>query len=291
MADATGSMLESWTSGITEFLQRVGAPEPLPAIWKLGVQGGIFMIPIGICSIVVVAFAIERRMALRKSTIIPRRLLQELQQLNQDTNGVDPRLAYDVCRKYKSPLSRIIEAAILKVGRPQSELEKAVEDAVDRESTEMSRNLRPINTCISVAPLLGLLGTVQGMILAFMVISTTTATGAAKGQELAQGIYTALVTTFAGLCVAIPAIMIGNSLEGRIEKLLRSMEDVFNEIIPLFERFEGKWRVIRKSDASGVILKGTSSRAEPVARPIASKSSNVEGLDVPMMIPNVPNKG
>jgi biopolymer transport protein ExbB len=290
MADATGSMLESWTSGITDFLQRVGAPEPLPAIWKLGVQGGIFMIPIGICSIVVVAFAIERRMALRKSTIIPRRLLQELQQLNQDANGVDPRLAYDVCRKYKSPLSRIIEAAILKVGRPQAELEKAVEDAVDRESAELSRNLRPINTCISVAPLLGLLGTVQGMILAFMVISTTTATGAAKGQELAQGIYTALVTTFAGLCVAIPAIMIGNSLEGRIETLLRSMEDVFNEIIPLFERFEGKWRVMRKSDASGVILKGTSNRAEPIARPIASKGSSSDGLDVPMMIPNVPKK-
>lgn len=290
MADATGSMLESWTSGITDFLQRVGAPEPLPAIWKLGVQGGIFMIPIGICSIVVVAFAIERRMALRKSNIIPRRLLQELQQLNQDANGVDPRLAYDVCRKYKSPLSRIIEAAILKVGRPQAELEKAVEDAVDRESAELSRNLRPINTCISVAPLLGLLGTVQGMILAFMVISTTTATGAAKGQELAQGIYTALVTTFAGLCVAIPAIMIGNSLEGRIEKLLRSMEDVFNEIIPLFERFEGKWRVIRKSDASGVILKGTSNRAEPIARPIASKGASSDGLDVPMMIPNVPKK-
>ncbi len=101
MADATGSMLDSWTSGVSDFLQRVGAPEPLPAIWKLAVQGGIFMIPIGICSIVVVAFAIERRMALRKSSIIPRRLLQDLQKLNQESNGIDPRQAYDVCRKYR----------------------------------------------------------------------------------------------------------------------------------------------------------------------------------------------
>lgn len=290
MADASGSMLVSWTSGVTDFLQRVGAPEPLPAIWKLAVQGGIFMIPIGICSIVVVAFAIERRMALRKSNIIPRRLLLELQKLNQESNGIDPRQAYDVCRKYSSPLSRIIEAAILKVGRPHAEIEKAVEDAVDRESAEMARNLRPINTCVSVAPLLGLLGTVQGMILAFMVISTTTATGAAKGQELAQGIYTALVTTFTGLCVAIPAIMVGNSLEARIEKLLRSMEDVFNEIIPMFERFEGKWRVIRKNDSSGVILKNTSARAEPVARPIPAAQETTDDRDRLMMISGVPKK-
>jgi biopolymer transport protein ExbB len=290
MVSTTDLILASWTSTVSDFLQKVGAPEPLPAIWKLTVQGGIFMIPIALCSIVVVAFAIERRIALRKSSIIPRRLLQELQTLNQEANGIDPRQAYDVCRKYKSPLSRVIEAAILKIGRSQAELEKAVEDAVDRESAELSRNLRPINTCISIAPLLGLLGTVQGMILAFMVISTTTATGAAKGQELAQGIYTALVTTFAGLCVAIPAIMVGNMLEGRIEKLLRSMEEIFNEIIPLFERFEGKWRVIRKSDASGVILKGTSNRAEPVARPIAGKPASADSLDVPMMIPNAPKK-
>ncbi len=89
--------------------------------------------------------------------------------------------------KVSSPLSRIIEAAILKVGRPHAELEKAVEDAVDRESAEMARNLRPINTCVSVAPLLGLLGTVQGMILAFMVISTTTATGAPKDRSWLRG--------------------------------------------------------------------------------------------------------
>ncbi len=254
-------------------LTRLGIPQPLPFLWNLAVQGGVFMIPIALCSIVVVAFAIERRLGLQKGRIIPRGLLISLQKLNQQNSGIDPRLAYDECLKFRSPLGRVLQAAILKVGRPQAELEKAVEDAVAREADEMAQNIRPINITASIAPLLGLLGTVQGMILAFMVISTTTATGQAKGAELAQGIYTALVTTFAGLTVAIPAIIVANMLEGRIERLLRGMEDVFNEILPLFERFEGKWRVMLKSDSSGVILKGTNSRADAAPTPAGTDSA------------------
>lgn len=254
-------------------LTRMGVPQPLPFLWDLALKGGVFMIPIGLCSIVVLAFALERRVGLQKGRIIPRGLLVALQRLNQPGIGIDPRLAYDECQKFRSPLGRVIQAAILKVGRPHAELEKAVEDAVSREADELAQNIRPINVTASIAPLLGLLGTVQGMILAFMVMSTTAASGAAKGQELAQGIYTALVTTFSGLCVAIPAIIIANSLESRIERLLRGMEDVFNEILPLFERFEGKWRVTMKSDASGVILKGTNSRPDAVA---TSKSGDSE---------------
>lgn len=260
-------------SATAKELTRMGVPQPMPFLWDLAVQGGIFMIPIAFCSVVVLAFAIERRLALRKGRNIPRGLLISLQKLNQQNNGIDPRLAYDECQKYRSPLSRVIQAAILKVGRPHAELEKAVEDAVSREADEMAQNIRPINVAASIAPLLGLLGTVQGMIIAFMVISTTASTGAAKGQELAQGIYTALVTTFAGLCVAIPAIIVANMLEGRIERLLRAMEDVFNEIVPLFERFEGKWRVTMKSDATGVVLKGTVPKPEVQ---VATKVSDSE---------------
>lgn len=249
------------------------ARQPLPFMWDLAVQGGVFMIPIGLCSIVVLAFGLERRVGLQKGRILPHGLLVALQKLNQPNIGIDPRLAYDECQKYGSPLGRVIQAAILKVGRPHAELEKTVEDAVSREADEMAQNIRPINVTASVAPLLGLLGTVQGMIMAFMVMSTTAASGTAKGQELAQGIYTALVTTFAGLCVAIPAIIIANLLEGRIERLLRGMEDVFNEILPLFERFEGKWRVTMKSDASGVVLKGTNSKRDMLA---SSKSDDSE---------------
>ncbi len=241
-----------------------------PNLWDLTVQGGIFMIPIGMCSIVVLAYALERMIGLRRNRIVPYKLLIALRKLNSDANGIDPRLAYDVCQAHPSPLANVVRAAILKIGRPHSELEKTVEDAVAREADEMAHNIRPINVSVSISPLLGLLGTVQGMILAFMVTSTTTATGVAKGQELAQGIYVALVTTFAGLCVAIPAILIANMLEGRIDRILRVMEDVFLELLPQFERFEGKLRVTRKSgtdDKSGVLLKGTSPKPGPAPAP------------------------
>jgi biopolymer transport protein ExbB len=154
-------------------------PPAEPTIWDLTVQGGIFMIPLFIDSIIVLAYAIERHFGLRGKKILPPKLLLAIQQLNSEENGIDPRQAYQICQQHPSPLANVIRAAILKIGRPHSELEQAVQDAVGREADEMSVNLRPINVSVSVAPLIGLLGTVQGMILAFMVTSTTTASGAA----------------------------------------------------------------------------------------------------------------
>jgi biopolymer transport protein ExbB len=253
------------------------AEREMPSLWNLAVQGGFFMIPIGLASVVVIAFALERTIGLRSRRILPPQLLAELERLDAEGTGIDPRAAYKVCQEHPSPLGSIIQAAVLKVGRPHSEVEKAVEDAVARESSEMMRNMRPINVVASIAPLLGLIGTVQGMIMAFMVTSTTSSTGTNKAQELAQGIYTALVTTFAGLCVAVVAVLISNWLESRIERLLRDMEEIFLEIVPQFERYEGKVRVTRSAsqeagEASGVLLKGRSSRdqrpaaASPAAR-------------------------
>lgn len=233
----------------------------MPSLWDLAVQGGLFMIPIGLASIVVVAFTLERMIGLRLSRIMPPELLAALRKLHSG-NGIDPREAYSTCRKYPSPLSNAVQAAVLKVGRPHAELEKAVEDAVGREAADMSRNFRPINVVATIAPLLGLIGTVQGMIQAFMVISSTTSTGTAKAQELAHGIYTALVTTFAGLVVAVVAVLLANFLEGRLDRILRAMEELFLDLIPQFERFEGKLRVARtqndESGESGILLKGTS---------------------------------
>ena len=217
-----------------------------PTVWDLAVQGGYFMIPIALCSIVVIALSIERLIGLRQKKVLPPELLEKLDRLNSEERGLDPREAYRLCQQHTSPLSNVIRAAILKIGRPHSEVEKTVEDAVAREASDLSKNIRPINVCASISPLLGLLGTVQGMIMAFMVTSTTTATGTAKAQELAQGIYTALVTTFAGLCVAILAVVLAHYLEGCIDRLLREMEDIFLEILPQFERYEGKLRITRK---------------------------------------------
>ena len=215
------------------------AGPPMPSLWDLAIQGGWFMIPIGVASIVTMAFTMERLVGLRRGRNLPENLIHKLRELMFDS-GMDPRRLWEACEEHKSPLANVVKAAVLKTGRPHAELEKSVEDAVGRETAAMTRNMRPINVVASIAPLLGLLGTVQGMIMAFMVTSTTSSTGAAKAQELAHGIYTALVTTFAGLSVAVFSVVLANFLEGRIERLLRLMEEIFLDLLPQLERYEGR---------------------------------------------------
>jgi biopolymer transport protein ExbB len=243
---------------------------PMPSLWELAVQGGVFMIPIALASIVAIAFSIERMIGLKTDRILPAELILKLRKLISE-RGIDPRKAWAVCHEHPSPLASSLRAAILKAGRPHAEVEKAVEDAVGRETADMTRNLRPVNVVASIAPLLGLLGTVQGMILAFMVTSSTSSTGNAKAQELAQGIYTALVTTFAGLSVAVVSVLLANYLEGRIERLLRLMEDLFVDLLPHLERFEGKLRVARAGgltdESAGLQLRTKKSAAGATATP------------------------
>ncbi|MCP4175866.1 MAG: MotA/TolQ/ExbB proton channel family protein [Fuerstiella sp.] len=218
------------------------AAPPMPSLWDLAIQGGWFMIPIGVASIVTMAFTMERLVGLRRGRNLPRNLIHKLRELMSDS-GMDPRRLWEACEEHRSPLANVVKAAVLKTGRPHAELEKSVEDAVGRETAAMTRNMRPINVVASIAPLLGLLGTVQGMIMAFMVTSTTSSTGTAKAQELAHGIYTALVTTFAGLSVAVFSVVLANFLEGRIERLLRQMEEIFLDLLPQLERYEGRIRI------------------------------------------------
>ena len=228
----------------------------LPNLWDLAVQGGWFMVPIAVASVITLAFALERLIGLRSGHITPRHLIRRLRKISRsasqtDNPRVDPQKIWELCESSRSPLGRALKAAVLKTGRPMPEIEKSVEDAVRRETALMMRNLRPVNVVASIAPLLGLLGTVQGMIMAFMVTSTTNSTGTAKAQELATGIYTALVTTFAGLSVAVISVVLANLLEGRVEKRLRQLEEIFLDFLPLLEPHEGRVRVSEKLTESG----------------------------------------
>lgn len=248
----------------------------MPSLWDLAVQGGWFMIPIAIASVVTIAFTFERLVGLRASRILPPALIEKLRTLMSDST-LDPRKLWEATEDHRSPLANLVKSAILKTGRPHLEVEKSVEDAVQRETGDMTRNLRPINVVASIAPLLGLLGTVQGMILAFMVTSTTSSTGTAKAQELAHGIYTALVTTFAGLTVAVVSVVLANYLEGKIERLLQQMEGIFLDLLPQLERYEGRMRVTESTTDEGGIkvrqIGATADRADATKLATAAKSA------------------
>ena len=209
-------------------------------LWQLFLSGGLMMWPIVAMSLVVVTFGIERLVALRRRKFVPPELARELAALEE--GRFDPRLAYRLCNDHPSVAARVLQALLEKIGRPLPEMERAVEVAKEREASRLYANVRPISLAVSVTPLLGLLGTVQGMIIAFYTTANLEA-GANRAAELAQGIYVALITTFAGLCVAIPASMIAHFLEGRILKGFREVDEVVDEIMPQLEKFEGKGRV------------------------------------------------
>jgi biopolymer transport protein ExbB len=211
--------------------------------------GGIFLYPIYGFSFVVVLFGIERAIGLRRRKVVPRRLVAGFNELLEGKGGFDPRKAYRLCQKNPSAAANVLRAALLKTGRPLADLEQAVAKASQNEAARLYTNIRPLNLSATVAPLLGLIGTVQGMIIAFYKTAYLP-DGANKAQALAEGVYIALVTTFAGLCVAIPAVCLAHLFEGKIQRLFRRLDELVAELLPVLELYEGKLRVVRPQAVS-----------------------------------------
>ncbi len=203
--------------------------------------GGWLMWPIVAVSVVVVMFTLERGLALRRGRVIPSSLVGALGGLTDGPREFDPRVAYQICQKYPSVAARVIRTMLQKVGRPHSEVELAVTQANEREAARLYANVRTLNLAAGVSPLLGLLGTVWGMIQAFFTTANLPG-GESRAEFLAEGIYVALVTTFAGLCVAIPALIMSHLYEGRIQRLFRDIDELLATLLPHVEQFEGKLR-------------------------------------------------
>lgn len=228
------------------------APEPATGIklWELIWKGGIFMIPIVMLLILVITFGIERALGLRRSKVMPNDLIDALGQLSASPGGFDPRKAYRICQQFPSAASNVIRAMLLKVGRPHSEVEHAVAEASDREASRMYNNVGWLTLAAAVAPLMGLFGTVWGMIVAFHD-STQLAAGQNMAEQLAKGIYTALVTTLGGLFVAIPAAILAHFFESRIRNLFHEVDELLFSLMPQVERYEGRLRVSRQHLSGG----------------------------------------
>lgn len=205
-------------------------------------KGGYLMAPIGLMSLIVVTFGGERFLGLRRRRVTPPALIRQLGELADRKGGLDPREAYRLCQRYPSTAAKVIGTMLLRLGRPHAEVEHAVAEASQREAGRLFANVRWLVLAATVTPLLGLLGTVWGMIDAFFHTANL-AIGANKSQVLAEGIYVALVTTFAGLAVAIPAAVLAHYFEGRIQKLFRELDETVLDILPQLERFEGRLRV------------------------------------------------
>ena len=185
------------------------------------------MIAIGLCSVVAVAVAFERLLTLRRERIVPADFMEGLTAaFGPDGTNVQDAIAY--CERTPSALANVIRAGAQKLGRRLEIVEKAVEDAAAREVARMRRGLEALAVIGTIAPLLGLLGTIYGMISAFR---TAAEQGLGRAEVLATGIYEALVTTAAGLTVAVPTLLVYYYLCGRVERLAEQIEQVGNEFL------------------------------------------------------------
>ena len=200
------------------------ADAPEMTMLELLMKGGYFMVPIGLCSLMALAIIIERLIAMRRSAVIPSGFLPGLKAtFRHDQKDRSAGLAY--CAANDSPISRVVAAGIRKIRRGEAAVEDAVEDAGAIEVSKLRRNLRVLYGVAAVAPMLGLLGTVWGMIKAFQATSKVGLTGAERATSLAEGIYEALVTTFAGLIVAIPVLILYYYFLSRIDRSLHEMNE------------------------------------------------------------------
>jgi len=201
---------------------------------KSGWVGMVFYIVLAIFSIAALAIAMERVLNLTRRKVIPYRFSARLTEL---TGGNDDTIENfrSLCDSTPSPVARILLAGVRRTGRPLPEVEKAMEDATAREMAVIRGRHRPLTVIASVAPLIGLLGTVVGMILAFRTASQE---GMGKAELLAEGIYIALMTTAAGLTIAIPSLLLVAWFNAIVDRFMRDIDDCLLETIPSFTRME-----------------------------------------------------
>lgn len=208
------------------------ASQPPMSLLQLFQKAGIFIWPLSACSVLAVAIIIERFVALRRGYVLPRGFLPGLLQVFQSIDRDQERaLAY--CAQNDSPLARTIAAGIRRLPRGYVAAEKAIEDAGGTEAIKLRHNLRFLYSLGSVATLLGLIGTIWGMIKAFEGVAQEQGTG--HVQALSEGIYLAMVNTFAGLAIAIVVTIFYYYFAGRIEQLVVEM----NEAVNAFGRHAG----------------------------------------------------
>ncbi len=200
------------------------------SLWQMLWAGGPLLWPIVICSFVLMLVVFERTVSLRRSRVLPR-LFTERLLLQIGEGALDRKDALERCVENGSHIADVFAAAIRKWGKPAVEVEQAVLDEGERAANELRRFLRVINGVATVCPLMGLLGTVWGMMEAFEAIAGSAAMG--RPELLAGGIGGALLSTAAGLSVAIPALILYLWFVGRVDALVMEIDRRGQDLVNL----------------------------------------------------------
>jgi biopolymer transport protein ExbB len=200
------------------------------SVWDLTLAGGPLMIPIILSSFVAIYIFIDRVLTINKANQNADAFMGRIKELvlRGDINGAKMQ-----CAQFDSPVARMIEKGLSRIGSPLKNIEASIENVGKIELFKLEKNLSIIATVAGAAPMMGFLGTVMGMVTAFISISQEE--GSVSPKLLADGIYTAMITTVAGLIVGIIAYLGYNYLVTRVSKVVHKMEYSSIEFIDLLQ--------------------------------------------------------
>lgn len=197
-------------------------------------KGGPVMYPIILCSIVAFAIVIERLYHLYKARIDTRDFMNNIE-ITIKRNRIAE--AIKICDNTPGPIAHIVKAGVMKHDRARQEIRESIEDAGHQEVPRLEKNISLLATIAHISPLLGLLGTVTGMVRAFQIIQEKSASfNPVSPGDLAGGIWEALLTTVAGLIVAIPTVVAYNYLVNRVEEFVLEMERSTTDVINMLSQ-------------------------------------------------------
>jgi biopolymer transport protein ExbB len=193
------------------------------SVWDFVLKGGVMMIPIGLCSLVAMTVVVERLISLRRRRVIPDGFVAGLKSVMREAPR-DHARAIEYCKGDGSPLARVFAAGIKRLGGPIEVVERHIQESGQRVVLQLRKYLRILSVVAAVTPLMGLLGTIFGMIRAFQTVATS-ADALGRTELLAEGIYEAMITTAAGLVVAIPALVCYHWLSAKVQTLVMDIDE------------------------------------------------------------------
>lgn len=218
----TGITTAETTDVVANTVESVG-------LWQLILAGGWVMIPLFILSLVSIYLFVERFLTVKAANKISENFVDNVKR-DVLSGNIDDALA--LCESENTPASRMIEKGISRIGSPLKDIEAAIENVGKIEINRLEKNLSSLATIAGVGPMIGFLGTVIGMIQAFITINNE---GVANVASMSKGIYEAMVTTATGLIVGVIAYIAYNYLTAAVQKIIHKMEHASIEFIDLLQ--------------------------------------------------------
>ena len=220
------------------FLLAAESPAPPDSAWSIILSGGVtgiaILLLLAVVSIIALALVVEHLLTIRRTILMPPGLAR---QIRQQIDNQQLAAAEQLCQQHPSALASVVSAGLSETAGGWAAVEKGMEAALAEQSARLLRKIEYLSVIGNIAPMIGLLGTVFGMIFAFQEVASTQ--GAARAAELASGIYQALVTTVGGLLVAIPSLTAFAVFRNRIDTLVaETASEAMQATAPLKRRYQ-----------------------------------------------------